>query len=606
MGNSITARQHVAQDLASKEQVEDTYFLDWGQALSIARQGNMIERDGIRRLQLCYFDGPDFDEAPANMISVPLAEFSGVFGGSMLPLPTRIQPARKCDENQIGEVTEAFAEMIADLAAFRAENPRGAFRFGRDSYFFSSKDAYREAVQQKLVDLNHPTVTGLQVCYFDGAEISDALPNMIHLPAEQVCERLLDARTRQPQAVRIPFSTPNEVRDQLIGVFETLMQQVMHDKLRRMAERREQARKLAPTAGPGEPLKVMLVTSRITQVLQFTTFGMARAFESLGHEVCVSIERSPLEQSHEYEVIQEYIDFAPDVVFIIDHLRNDWLHPDVTFVAWYQDLMPPLQEREQLSVRANDQIYSASVELDGYLHDCGVEQVHRQGFCIDSAVFHPPVQARRRNRIVFVGSAYAPKVTDGPKVMALGHALRKRVEQGEVFSRSEIETMADAAGVDREQAFWVLYHFLTRDLIVHWLCKHLPGLGIEVEIYGRYWANDPVVAPYYRGEIEHGEALAELYRSSRYALVCHPFEINSQRLAEVSACGCIPVVYDCRRVATRPHWDEQCLFFNTEQELCALLVDEPPVRDLGQIAAGRTYQDFARKIVQQHRSRLAD
>lgn len=394
------------------------------------------------------------------------------------------------------------------------------------------------------------------------------------------------------------------MRDQLIGVFETLMRQMMQDKVLRMAERREQALQLAPVARPDGRLKVMFVTSRITQVLQYTTCGLARAFESLGHEVLISIERSPLEQSYEYEVIREYLDFAPDMIVIIDHLRNDWLHPDVTHVAWFQDLMPPLAERQQLNVRPSDLVYSASVELDGYLHACGVEQVHRQSFCIDDGVFHPPLQDKRRERIVFVGSAYAPKVTDGPKTLDLGHALRARVEQGEVFSRAEIEVLADEAGVDREQAYWVLYHFLTRDLIVHWLCKHLPDLGIDVEIYGRYWDNDPLVAPYYRGEIEHGDKLAELYRTSRFALVCHPFELNSQRLAEVAACGCVPVVYDCRRVADAPHWDEQCLFFKTEAELTEMFERRPPLPDPTPIAHGKTYREFAQKVLQQHRDRV--
>ena len=202
------------------QSIEDIYFLDPLDAMAVALQGNMVERDGIRRLQLCYFDGPDFDVGPANLINVPLAEFSTTFSSSMLPLPSRIQPARGLDETATRNVVEAFDEMVDDLTAFRDEHPKGDFRFGRDTYFFSHKEAYREAIQQKYVDLKHPTVFGLQVCYYDGSEVVDAPPNMVHLPAERVADDLVDARTRLPTAVRVADETPQPVRDELVRVFQ--------------------------------------------------------------------------------------------------------------------------------------------------------------------------------------------------------------------------------------------------------------------------------------------------------------------------------------------------------------------------------------------------
>jgi len=587
-----------ATDLAA----EDTYFLDIHDALGVALQQNSIERDGLRRLQVCYFDGPTFPDAPVNLISVPLPHFADVFSGSMLPLPSRIQCARDQDEAGFDDIHAAFDDMLADLQAFRQENPDGDFRFGHDAYFFSYKDAYREAIQQKRVKLNHPTVFGLQICYYDGEEFAGAPTNMLHLPAEQLAERLLDAPTRLPASIRIPLGTPDEVSSRLLDVFKQLMSQTTQDKTRLFSERLQRARELSPPGG-GKCLKILLATSRYSQVLQFETSDLARAFESLGHDVHVAIEGNAMEQMFEFELVKTYLDFNPDIFIVINNLRNQWIHPDVCHVVWFQDVMQPLVEAKPMAVRDNDQVYSASVELDGYLHNCGVQKPLTQRFCVDTSVFFPPRDDQPRKRIVFVGSAYAPKLSAGPKLREMTQMLMPDIERGKVFSRQEIEAMADRAGVNREQAFWILYHYLTRDHVVRWMCQQLPSKGIEVAVYGRYWRDDAVVAPYFLGEITHGEALADQYRASRFALVCHPFEMNSQRLVEVAACGCTPVVYDCRRVADRPHWDEQCLFFKTPKELSELFDGELPVRDPAPIVAGKTYLDFAQRILRQHRAR---
>ena len=601
--DSVSVKAPSPNEYQAASSLEDVYFLDRSDAMTIALEQNFVERDGVRRLQLCYFDGRDFDEAPINLIGVPIAEFSDRFGNCMLPLPSRIEPARDLGADESSEVKQAFAEMVDELQAFRDDNPRGDFRFGLDTYFFSARDAYREAIQQKQVDLKHPTVYGLQVCYYDGDEMADAPANMLHLPAEQVADRLLDARTRPPTAIHVPAGTPDDVHAQLLGVFDNLIRQTMLDRNKRFLERMRQARELAPS-GTRDRFKVMLVTTRVTQVLQFETYDLARAFESLGHEVLVAIEPNAMEQLFEYELLMTYLDFAPDVFVIINHVRNRWLHPDVSHVIWFQDLMKPLVSGEQIHLRDNDQVYSATVELDSYLQTCGVDNVQRQSFCVDTSVFHPPASASRRRRIVFVGSAYAPKVSEGPRTREMAQELVPRIAEGEVFSRAEIEEMADRIGVEHEQAFWVLYHFLTRDQVVHWMCERLPAMGIEVEVYGRYWGDDPVVSPYFHGEIAHGHSLADLYRDSMFALVCHPFDLNSQRLGEVAACGCIPVVYDCRSVAEAPHWDEQCLFFKTAAELARLFEGALPTCDPAPIAERNSYRRFAETILQRRAQQM--
>ncbi|MDH5230301.1 MAG: glycosyltransferase, partial [Gammaproteobacteria bacterium] len=113
---------------------------------------------------------------------------------------------------------------------------------------------------------------------------------------------------------------------------------------------------------------------------------------------------------------------------------------------------------------------------------------------------------------------------------------------------------------------------------------------------------DPIVQPFYKGAINHGEDLAKLYNSAEYALVVtQPTEVNNQRLAEAAACGAIPVVTDVRAQSEKPHWDDECLFFSNRDELYNALKQKPK-NDPSVIANYFSYKDFAKIIIDSVRS----
>ena len=163
------------------------------------------------------------------------------------------------------------------------------------------------------------------------------------------------------------------------------------------------------------------------------------------------------------------------------------------------------------------------------------------------------------------------------------------------FSTDNLLALAKEFSLSYDFVYWRLWHYVIRDYSVRWLCEN-PVL--PVEIYGRYWADDPLVAGHYKHELQHGVEVANLYRSAKYALVSHPFEINSQRLAEVAACGCIPLVYDCRDIAEPPHWDACCLFFKTPADLHRILTNqEMPAQSPQRIAEKFTYQHAVENFI---------
>lgn len=136
-------------------------------------------------------------------------------------------------------------------------------------------------------------------------------------------------------------------------------------------------------------------------------------------------------------------------------------------------------------------------------------------------------------------------------------------------------------------------NYIVRDTVVRWACELT---HIDVEIYGRGWEYDPVIMSKYKGELPHGEAVAQIYQEASHALVPMPLVLNSQRLAEIAACGCIPVVYDIRHEAEPPHWDKECLFFTTKAKLAVCIQHPPPGSPL-EIAKIFSYDAMARRII---------
>jgi hypothetical protein len=101
------------------------------------------------------------------------------------------------------------------------------------------------------------------------------------------------------------------------------------------------------TARPGRP-RVLLLTTRFSTVLQYSTRDTAAAFERLGWEARVVIEPSPHHRVLSTALRAAVAEFQPDLVFQIDHLRHEHngLFPaNLPFACWIQDHLPHLATR---------------------------------------------------------------------------------------------------------------------------------------------------------------------------------------------------------------------------------------------------------------------
>lgn len=573
--------------------VNDIYFLNIEDAYAeAAKQQQIVDTDGKQRLQYCYYDGPLTDITLENFIQVEQDRFVEFFSHNHLPLPQLLG---------LSNAGQLVFNAMPDDVLQEIRQQRASYKIGDyihfDTYFVDPLKALNVAKQKNRVDCRHPTIDGLQICYFRGELPEHGIANLIHLELEAFEDFFIRSRLRVPENLDLPEDLEAEIK---AGVREDLNRLIGEVKRKRnwLGHRLfAKAKALAPLRLPGEKPRMFVPANRLTTVMQYSSRGIANAFSAMGWEVLFYIGASEMEGVNLIDMLEQYIDFAPHACFQVNTLNNAFIHPDVVNLLWWQDLMPPLRQRQPMNWRSNDFCFSISPVFDDYLRDCQAHSIQRLHFVIDEQVFNNRIPQQRENKVVFVGSSYLRVVNsnNASQRQALDQ-LTSLMAKGACFDSQTVAAIASSCELNYDFVFWKLLHYTIRDYSVKWLCE-VPDF--PVEIYGRYWREDDEVAPHFCGELPHGEAVANVYRQANYALVCHPFEINSQRLVEVAACGCIPLVYDCRDVAEGPFWEDYCLFFKTADQLKNILQQglRPKFAPEG-LAAHFTYRSAAQKVIE--------
>jgi len=571
---------------------EDTYFLDRRLARAEALKQQYIRlEDGRERLQYCYHPGPDFPDTPKNLVAVPVKSYIDYFLEHHERIPTRFH----CDlpgisPEQRESMLHDFKTLNAELMlAFSSRTATADELDQIDCFFLDANQALATALQRNQVKEIHPRIRGLQVCYYSSEPLETQLENLVHIPPDQLLEFFKNTRMRLPRCIIFPPSTPTQTRLDITQTFTRLLTEACDFRREAVLPLGEACRDQDPDFDPQAPLRIFLPACRLTEVMQYCSINLARAFARLGHQTRVSIEQNAMELLPPVWHLQEQLDFQPHVVVSINHLGNQWLHPDVFNVVWWQDPIGEIMHEQPLPWRKRDLVFSVDPFFDTYLYKTGAPQEFRQRFCIDTEVFRHEPNGTRRPKLVFVGSSYHSKLAllsaDGREFV---QQAVTELAAGRLIATEEIRrfTRNDA------EAMW-LRNYIVRDTAVHWACEQQQ---LEVEIYGRGWEHDAVVMSCFRGELPHGEAVARVYQQATHALVAMPLVLNSQRLAEIAACGCIPVVYDIRYEAEPPHWDNECLFFTTRDELFACLTRRPAASPVT-IAESFSYDVMARRII---------
>ncbi|WP_229427588.1 glycosyltransferase family protein [Methylomonas fluvii] len=573
--------------------VKDVFFLNIEDAyMEASKQQSIVDESGRVRRQYCYYDGLLTDIVLPNFIQVPADKFVEFFSHNQLPIPQLIA----ISQDGAVHFNDMPGDVIDEVMQYRSQY-RVPDYVHFDTYFIDPLQALNVAKQANRISCGHPTIDGLQVCYYRGELPASDLPNLIHLELPDYEEFFIRSRLRIPENIDIPDGLEEEVKAAIGQDIATAGESIKRKRMWLIQQLLNKAKALPPRRVGNRPPRIFIPTSRLTTVMQYSSQGLAKAFAALGWEVLFYIQDNDMEGSNMVDMLEQYIDFDPHACLYVNSLNNSFMHDDIVNIVWWQDLMPQLKDSQPLKWRARDFNFSISPLFDRYLEQRQAASVQRLHFVIDDVVFHAGNNQARADKIVFIGSSYLPVINiEYSQHRQALDSLISAMESGACFDEASVQKIAEANGLSYEFVFWKLLHYVIRDYSVKWLCAD-PGLPVEV--YGRYWDQDAAVAPFYRGELPHGDAVAEVYRSARYALVCHPFEINSQRLAEAAACGCIPVVYDCRDVAEPPYWDDYCLFFKTADQLRNILHKRlQPAKAPEGLAAQFTYRAAAERLIE--------
>ena len=589
--------------LVAESRRHHSFFLDETIARQLAQEKNFISPDrGKPQLQMCFFAGTVSKIIDHNLISVSLDELVSFFSENEVPIPTYLLiPPGLGSPSAVTEVQDAFWSAVNAAKQSRKQtqeitnasgNPTKQTAEHADAYFLDEETAAEIAKLENRVRLAHPTITGLQICYFDGVTSRDHPVNLIGVKLEDCYDYFLQTRNRLPTSFVGAENTP----DELSLIFQETVRKVAIEREQRLQAMRKSWPCAPPTFDAQKPLRVFLAASRLTEVMQYASKNIGKAFESLGHEVMVSVEENELESLHGTHHLQALQEFNPHIIFNINShsILNATIPESVFNIVWWHDLMPDLEKGTQFEIRDRDYTYSALKQLDPFIERCGVRDIQRQGFCVDTAKFFEDSRSLREDRIVFAGSSYIGHLYDKSQNAAKALLeIKEAFEAGVALDEGFLKPISDKYKLSYEYVFWNLLHFVVRDMSVEWLCEASP---LPVEIYGSGWDVNPKVREFHKGYIAHGVDLASLYRTSTYALVTHPFEINSQRLAEVCSSGTIPIVYDCTHSSYEPHWRNELTFYKKKDELIDCLEKRlgDPAPEIGDYFS---YLNFTKKMI---------
>ncbi len=333
-------------------------------------------------------------------------------------------------------------------------------------------------------------------------------------------------------------------------------------------DRREELVQLFGDNPPRMP-RVMLITTRFSTVLQYSTRDAAEAFTRLGWETHLLIEPSSHHRIDKMLMRQTVAAFRPDMVFQIDHLRQetrDVFPRNLPFVCWIQDNLSNLTNRSAgEGVGRRDFVLAPSAQryVTNYAYPA------RQ--CLEfRKLTHVPARPAKwtsdGDDLVYVSNWSQPpqamaKETlrsmppEAPRPLmeaCIARMLSIHDAGGSLASPGEVrrlleETMesfeAGPIRPDIKLGIVTALHErlnigLYRQQGLRWAMKAAKELGLTLGIYGNGWESNPEFAGHARGPVSYGKDLEALTRRSKINLVLEPYvSIAHQRLLDGLAAG---------------------------------------------------------------------
>ncbi len=301
--------------------------------------------------------------------------------------------------------------------------------------------------------------------------------------------------------------------------------------------------------GQIDELKILLVTSLFSTVVQYVTADMAEAFTSLGADTRITMERNGNERCDAREVAKDIYEYRPHLVMILDHIRPEYqglLPENLPWIAWNQDPLAALFDRSNISrLGPCDFSYTVSSLWSKQFASLGYPHMEILPFAANTRTYHAePENTCQNDEVAFITNMES--IEDFfPAYPGLQTKLVRMFDERDItyadttkMSRLILDALGSHPGEESLAALvnvatWRLERWYDRRRVLRWLLD----AKVPVGLYGLGWEKDPEFRSMARGWVKQGDELAKLYRSSKAVLHVNTLINTHQRVFECISSG---------------------------------------------------------------------
>lgn len=322
----------------------------------------------------------------------------------------------------------------------------------------------------------------------------------------------------------------------------------------------------------GEPLRVLIPTTRHSTFIRHAAEDLRAAFERAGHDARVLIEHDAHARLSAISYRRALLEHRPDLVVSINFPRaalGDVMPAGVPMVCWVQDAMPHLFDPAVAGAQGPldfviGHMVADLVQTHGYdASRCGAAVV-----AADEAKFHDAPVPRELAARHECEVAYVSHHSETPEAMlerllkeagpgaagALRSAHRavldaaqdpmqplatatRFAEAGQTAAAALGDGSAATAARVVSNFLYPLLDRMLRHEMLAWAADACERNGWRLHIYGRGWEKHPRFGAYAKGDIAHGEDLRACYRTARAHLHASSTTLVHQRVSECVLSG---------------------------------------------------------------------
>ena len=323
-----------------------------------------------------------------------------------------------------------------------------------------------------------------------------------------------------------------------------------------------------------KPARVMAITSRYTTVLQYSTRDALRALDDQGWETRAFKEQTDYHAYSAISVCRDLLEFDPDLLFIIDHLRGEYpyLPRNLPMLSWIQDPLPNLLNT-QAGASIGPMDFVCGFYRERLVREFGypAEQLCDALIPVSSHVFHagevPDEDANRYDcDLLYAGNIKtlpaellaelrnSTPQTLHPLLASFEQEVARRLDGDELLlpvdAADVMDELSRRAGLQLPQdvrerlmnfGLLRLYDVSFREQTLAWIADWARTRGRTFRLYGHGWDQHPTLAAFAVGPAEHGEPLRRAYHSARLVLTTGANGYLHQRTHEALASGSLVV-----------------------------------------------------------------